>query len=47
MLIPTRENAAVLFLDLQEEILKNSRIASPATPTLSPGKESAYATMGT
>ncbi len=25
MLIPTRENAAVLFLDLQEEIVKNSR----------------------
>ncbi len=25
MLIPTRENAAVLFLDLQEEIMKNSR----------------------
>lgn len=25
MMIPTRENAAVLFLDLQEEILKNSR----------------------
>ncbi len=25
MLLPTRENAAVLFLDLQEEIVKNSR----------------------
>ena len=25
MLIPPRENAAVLFLDLQEEIVKNSR----------------------
>jgi hypothetical protein len=25
MLIPTRENAAVLFLDLQDEIVKNSR----------------------
>jgi nicotinamidase-related amidase len=25
MLIPTRDNAAVLFLDLQEEIVKNSR----------------------
>ena len=25
MLIPTSENAAVLFLDLQEEIVKNSR----------------------
>jgi nicotinamidase-related amidase len=27
MLIPTRENAAVLFLDLQNEIVKNSRTA--------------------
>jgi nicotinamidase-related amidase len=26
--IPTRENAAVLFLDLQEEIVKNSRTVS-------------------
>ena len=25
MLIPTRDNAAILFLDLQEEIVKNSR----------------------
>ncbi len=25
MQIPTAENAAVLFLDLQEEIVKNSR----------------------
>jgi nicotinamidase-related amidase len=25
MLIPTRENSAILFLDLQEEIVKNSR----------------------
>jgi hypothetical protein len=25
MEIPTRENAAVLFLDLQDEIVKNSR----------------------
>lgn len=25
MLIPTRENAAILFLDLQDEIVKNSR----------------------
>jgi nicotinamidase-related amidase len=25
MLLPTRENAAVLFLDLQDEIVKNSR----------------------
>lgn len=25
MLIPSRENAAILFLDLQEEIVKNSR----------------------
>jgi hypothetical protein len=25
MVLPTRENAAVLFLDLQDEIVKNSR----------------------
>ena len=28
MLIPTRENSAILFLDLQEEIVKNSRTRS-------------------
>ena len=28
MLIPTSQNAAVLFLDLQEEIVKNSRTVS-------------------
>ena len=29
MLIPTSDNAAVLFLDLQEEILKNSQTVPP------------------
>jgi hypothetical protein len=29
MVIPTSDNAAVLFLDLQDEILKNSRTVSP------------------
>jgi nicotinamidase-related amidase len=28
MLIPTKDNAAILFLDLQEEIVKNSRTRS-------------------
>jgi nicotinamidase-related amidase len=28
MLIPTKENSAILFLDLQEEIVKNSRTRS-------------------
>jgi hypothetical protein len=28
MIIPTRENSAVLFLDLQEEIVKNSKTLS-------------------
>ena len=30
MLHPTRENAAVLFLDLQDEIVKNSRTVGQA-----------------
>ncbi len=30
MLIPTRDNAAILFLDLQEEIVKNSRTRAVA-----------------
>lgn len=37
MLIPTRENAAVLFLDLQEEIVKNSRTLPLARLTRSAG----------